>query len=471
MGEWVVEALAWGFGVGDWGGCNYYYADMQPREIVVTGLGVVTAYGAGMDALWAGIAGEGAFVSAVGPATRVNGEAFGLVAVGECRGFSAKEFVPKAYRKFIKVMARDTELAVAAANLASKDAGLVTRMAAGEAGGEEGAAGGVETTYPAGRMGCNIGAGLIAAETAELAMAAASAVEADGSFSTKRWGTVGEGGEAGEGGMNNLPPLWMLKYLPNMLACHVTIIHGLEGPSNTITCNEASGLLAIGESARIVERDAAEVCFAGSAESKINQMGLLRLKMAGRLGSGADRDAVGEAGGIVTIESAEAAKKRGARAYARVMGFGSAQGAWSGVLPGDGMASGGDGGEGLAAAIENAMDDAGVKAEEIDAVIAQGCGVAAFDAVERAGLARVFGARMGKIPVVAMTAGIGDCVAGNGGVHLAVGAKMLAEQRLPVHVMGAEGALQGARGSTLGRVLVCSGSMGGQNAAVVLGRV
>src|SRR5690606_19697647 len=80
----------------------------------------------------------------------------------------------------------------------------------------------------------------------------------------------------GESGMNQLTPLWLLKYLPNMLACHVTIIHQLKGPSNTITCADASSHLAIGEAFRTIQRGDADQAICGGAESKINPMGLMR---------------------------------------------------------------------------------------------------------------------------------------------------------------------------------------------------
>src|SRR5690606_630761 len=215
------------------------------------------------------------------PITRFDASGFGCSLGGEIRDFSARDYVPKGYRKAVKVMARDTEIAVGAAKLAVEDAGLVTRgvLADGDA---------TPTTYPAGRMGCQIGAGLIAAEVDELAAALVTARREDGGVDMKAWGGPHGGGG---GGMENLTPLWLLKYLPNMLACHVTIIHGAEGPSNTITCAEASGLLSIGESMRVIERGAADACFSGGAESKINPMGLLRIDLAGRLAkSGCETD-------------------------------------------------------------------------------------------------------------------------------------------------------------------------------------
>jgi hypothetical protein len=102
----------------------------------------------------------------------------------------------------------------------------------------------------------------------------------------RAWGNA----EGGAGAMNNLQPLWLLKYLPNMPACHVTIIHGTEGPSNTITCAEASGLLSIGESVRVIRRNDADLCFSGGAESPLNHQRMIRMQMAGRLAETGDED-------------------------------------------------------------------------------------------------------------------------------------------------------------------------------------
>ena len=230
------------------------------RRVVITGLGAVTGLGVGFDAFWDGlIAGR----SSIGPIEGFDAAGFPCRLAAEVTGFRARDHVPKSYRKATKVMARDIELAVGAADAAVRDAGLVTR------GLEDG-----EPTYPGPRIGCNIGAGLIATETDELTSALATATDESGRFDLGIWG---------RSGMNNLQPLWMLKYLPNMLACHVTIIHGAEGPSNTITCAEASGLLSLGESARVIERGSADMCLAGGTESKVCPMGLVRIGLAGRL--------------------------------------------------------------------------------------------------------------------------------------------------------------------------------------------
>ncbi|CAG1002045.1 3-oxoacyl-[acyl-carrier-protein] synthase II [Phycisphaerales bacterium] len=453
------------------------------RKVVITGLGTVTPLGTGFYPLWeALVAGK----SALGPLTSLDPAGFPSRLGGEIKGFSARDFMPKAYRKSLKVMARDIEIAVGAAKLAVDDANLVTRAHA--------ETGQTQTTYPSERVGCQIGAGLIAAEAGELAAAMATAVPAgvtdadrafNGGFSLKAWGTQGD--TPGSGGMNNLPPLWMLKYLPNMLACHVTIIHGNEGPSNTITCAEASGLLCIGEGSRVIERGAADATFAGGADSKLNVVGFLRWTQAGDLAdTGAETDGsrivrpydpqspgtlMSEGGGILILEEASSAAARGARVYAEIAGFGAAQSSPP-VLPP--YPNGRDRNDGLERAIAAALRDAGIGAEAIDAIVPQAKGAPAFDAGEAQALRRVFGARLSRLPLVTLAPAMGDLYAGYGAVQAGVAAMCLREQRVParIHAGRCPGDLRAEAGesreATLNHVLVCASSMGGQNAALVL---
>src|SRR5207244_6354066 len=164
------------------------------------------------------------------------------------------------------------------------------------------------------RFGCNIGAGLISAELNELTAAMHTARADDperNRLDLQKWG---------RDGMGQLTPLWLLKYLPNMLACHVTIIHGLMGPSNTITCSDASSHLAIGEAFRTIQRGKAELAICGGAESKLNPMGLMRQTLLKRLtetmnhsperavrpfDAEASGSAVGEGGGLLILEEFE----------------------------------------------------------------------------------------------------------------------------------------------------------------------
>jgi 3-oxoacyl-[acyl-carrier-protein] synthase II len=451
------------------------------RQVVITGLGAASPFGVGMDALWQGLVSG---TSAVKPITRFDASGFRSRYAGEAIGVSARDAVPKHYRKAVKVMARDIELAVVAAKGAVEDAKIVTRASLGDP--DELTSEQLATqTYSADRMGCSIGAGLIAAETDELTLALATAAEpvmggassGSGSFSLRTWG---------ERGMDNLTPLWMLKYLPNMLACHVTILHGAEGPSNTITCAESSGLLSLGESSRVIERGAADLCFTGGGESKVNAMGMLRMDIAGRVaatGTDAPSDGatfvkpfdpastgtlLGEGAGILIVEEREAAARRGATMYARVSGFGAGHS--------DTWYRDGENDEGTLAALESAMADAKVRPGEIDAIVPLGSGIASQDAAEAGALRAVFGDRLKDIPLVLLTPLVGCAMAGAGGLLAAVAAKCVREQRLPARVNAGsprawlQAGAAASESRELRNVVVLTTSLGGQNAAVVLSR-
>lgn len=437
------------------------------REVAITGLGVVTGLGIGGEALWEGLlAGR----SAIGPVRQFDASAFPVNFASEVdAAVSVRDYVPKTYRKAVKVMCRDVELAVIGAARAVEDARMATK----------GVGDGAAPTFAPNRVGCQIGAGLIVAEINELTTAFAKARDESSAFSMKRWG--------GEG-MNELTPLWLLKYLPNMLACHVTIIHDCQGPSNTITCGEASGALSIGESRRVIERGDADVCFSGGAESKINMLGLLRQFHTGMIAATAPEmdphDVVqpfapaaggslpGEGAAILIIESLDTATKRGARVYATIAGFGATQSADLSACP----PRPDSGGEGLADAVEQALNDAAIKADAIDAIVPMGCGAPMYDAAEAAALRRVFGARLARIPLVTTKPNIGLCAAAASAIDVAVGALCILNQALPAR-LGATQCLDGLdatatkqRDARLEHVLVCGSGFGGQNTAIILKR-
>src|SRR5262249_48188282 len=138
---------------------------------------------------------------------------------GEIPGFDAKQYIDKKERKSLRMMARTIQLAVAAAQKALDDAAVDKQQ--------------LDPT----RFGVEFGAGLIATELDELADAAqVSANCQPGVVDLAKWGELG---------LPTIPPLWMLKYLPNMLACHVSILHNAQGPNNTITESDVAGLLAL----------------------------------------------------------------------------------------------------------------------------------------------------------------------------------------------------------------------------------
>ena len=357
---------------------------MPERRVAITGLGAVTPAGIGAEALWQALM-QGR--SCITPIALFDPGGFTCTVGGQVDDFSARGFVPKSYRKATKVMARDIQLAVAAADQAVKDAGLVTRADDAD-----------NMTYPPDRFGCNIGAGLINPDLTELGLAASTSVT-DGVFDLRVWG---------EHGMNNLTPLWLLKYLPNMLSCHVTIIHGCEGASNAITCGDASGHMSIGEAARWIQRGAADVVVAGGAEAKLNPMGLLRQTFLKRVcvtgnadPAGAcrpfdvahDGTVVGEGGGLVILEDMDSAVHRGATIYAELAGVGGAcdPGGMDVMRPTVGS---------LDAAVGNALADAGMGADDVDVIVTHGTGVPAEDRAEADAWATALGDRAPAAPAV-----------------------------------------------------------------------
>ena len=349
---------------------------MPDRRVAITGLGVISSAGVGIEPFWQSLVAGEPTVGAIG---LFDASHYPSTVAGEVADFSARKFVPKDYRKAVKVMARDIELAVGAADLAFRDAGVVTR-------GMEG-----EMVVNPKRLGCNIGAGLINCELDELAAAAESSMK-DGQFDIKAWG---------RDGINNLTPLWLLKYLPNMLSCHVTIIHGCEGPSNCITCGDVSAYLSVGESAGYVTDDIVDVVITGGAESKLNPLGLLRQVLMNRLSAGADSRAckpfdvghdgtvLGEGGGTLILENMDHAVDRGARIYAEVIGFGAACDPAGIDVTSPNVGN-------MHLAIANAMNDAGISPADVDLIVAHGTGVAAEDDMEAQAWADALGDRASR---------------------------------------------------------------------------
>ena len=350
------------------------------RRVVVTGLGLITPIGTGAPAVWSSLAeGRGA-VSRL-KAFPVDG--LPIDAAGEVDGFELKAHAlpkhKKALGKNLKYMARDIQLAVAAAELAIADAGL--------------ADGGVKPE----RFGVDLGAGLISTELDELAEAINLASK-DDDFDYSVYGREG---------LPKILPYWLLKYLPNMLACHISILLDCQGPSNSITEAEAASNLAIGEAARIIAKGRADVMITGGADSKIHPLGLIRMSLLHQMShwsgdpSGACRPfdvrrdgwVAGEGAGILILEEYEHARARGAKVYGEILGFGSGCDAH----PGGGLDPDGIGTE---VAVRAAIRDSGLEPSEIGHVNAHGAATVEADLAEARAFGRIFGPE--GVPVTAL---------------------------------------------------------------------
>jgi 3-oxoacyl-[acyl-carrier-protein] synthase II len=430
------------------------------RRVVVTGIGVVSPIGLGRETFWTNLLAGQVGIRRI---ASFDPGGFACQIAGEVPPFKVGDYVPKHYRKATKVMARDIELAVVAADDAFKDCGLKSRAYVEKA------------DFDGARFGCNIGAGLINAELNELTAAMHTAREGNRLDLTK-WG---------RDGMSQLTPLWLLKYLPNMLACHVTIIHELKGPSNTITCADASSHLAIGEAFRTIQRGKADLAICGGAESKVQPMGLIRQSMLGRLteshnddpasavrpfDAGADGTALAEGCGLLILEEYERAKARGVKMYAELVGFAASQDSYKVTEPDPS-------GHSYAQAIKNSLKDAGATRDDVGLHVPNGLGIPTHDRAELHGLQSAYGERLADVPIAPLKAQVGSLAAG-GGVEVAATVLALHHGCVPAGVNTAK-VLDGAklnirrevRDAKIDFAVTSVYSLGGQNASLVFKRV
>jgi 3-oxoacyl-[acyl-carrier-protein] synthase II len=371
-----------------------------PRRVVITGAGVITAVGQDLTSFWQ------AFMtgtSGVGPIRSLDASTLPVRIAGEVLGYDPKKLLDKNEKKSLKMMAKPVHLGVCGAKLAFADSGIDRAQ--------------LDST----RFGIEMGSGLIPTELDDLAGAVSASTDAKGIVDLGRWGAIG---------IREVQPLWMLKYLPNMVACHTSIFLDAQGPNNSVTASDVAGLLALGEASRILRRDAADFFLVGSSDSKINLLSLVRHCLFAPLSRRNDEPAkavrpfdkdrdgwvISEGAGVLAVEDLDHAKKRNARIYAEVVGFGSAY---------DRDKSG----NGLARAIKAALKQAGIGPADVDHVNAFGLGTPQCDAWESRGLAEVFGAN--AAPVFAPKSYLGSLCSASGLVELTASLLALQHGTLP----------------------------------------
>jgi len=437
---------------------------MSSRRVVITGLGIINALALDKDQYFQALLSGEIGIERI---KSFKPDGFPSQVAGEAPEFKIAKIVPKAQRKATKLMSRDIELAVAAADTAIRDAGLKTRGTNPD--------GPVEINPT--RSGVHIGAGLICCDLSELAAAAEYAVE-DGTFSLPKWGNEG---------MNWLTPLWLLKYLPNMLSCHISIIHDLQGPSNSITCGEASGMLSITEAYLTILHDKADVIIAGGAESKVNGMGILRQCLINRASTHYndkpkqasrpfDRDAdgmvIGEGAGIVILEEMDNAQQRGAEIYAELTGWGASYNFSKDFVEPEESA------QGIILAVQQALERAAITPDQIDLIIPAGIAVPSHDSAEARALNAVFGEHLKNIPILATKSRFGHCGAGAGAIDLVTAVLSLYNEIIPPNVncsnQPAEYGMYLPHTEPLEKeikhVMCCCDTTGGQTAALVISK-
>jgi len=376
---------------------------MQKREVVLTGLGVLTPVGIDKDTFWNAIL-EGK--SGVGLLNIETADDSLRPMGSEVPDFHAKDYVKP--RKNIKIMSRDIQMAFVSACLACQDAGLVTE--------------GDNRNVDPDRFGVIFGSDLIGTEV-DMVLSAFRAGIADGQYNDSRWGTDA---------MREIFPLWMLKFLPNMPACQISIGLDARGPSNSITLCRASSLAAIIEATRIIERGDAEVMIGGGCGNRVNQDFQTRARSytiapfredPASLPRPFDADrpgcVLGEGSGAFVLESREFAEARRATIYATVKGF--AQTNESTHLPNRPT------GEAIQRSIRLALHHADLKPSDIGLVNPDGMGTEHDDRIE----AEAIRATLGDAPVSATKGNFGDLGSGTGAVELAAAVLAMQNGTIP----------------------------------------
>jgi 3-oxoacyl-[acyl-carrier-protein] synthase II len=373
---------------------------VQNCDVVITGIGVVSPIGTGREAYWNALL-EGR--SGIGPLSHAVGTDFPVQFGGQLKDFDAKQFVKP--RKSLKIMCHEVQVGYSATMLAVEDAGLN------------------RDKIDPDRMGVVLGSETFSCDLDELADAYRKCV-VDGKICPEMWG---------EGAMSDLYPLWMLKYLPNMVACHAAIALDARGPNNTITLDEVSSLLAMIEATCVIQRGAADVMLAGGVGTRIN---LTRMLYRGDAGWShrsddptaacrpfdADRDGgvIGEGAGVLVLERREFAEARGAKILARVFGFGRSFESPNTGRPMTGI--------GIRNSIQGAIHSSGLTAQDIGHVNAHGNATIDHDRME----AQAIRDCLGDVPVTAPKSFFGCLAAASGAVEKAASVLAVFEGRVPV---------------------------------------
>jgi len=367
------------------------------EQVVVTGLGVVSPIGVGLAPFWSSlVAGR----SGIRPLELFDASSLPIRIGGEVLDFDAKDRIRP--RKSIKVMSRDIQFAFAAADEACTHAALAG------------------ATDPE-RFGVVFGSDLIQPDPIE-AIGGYRASTVDGQFDFERWG---------QGAMPEIYPLWMLKHLPNMPACHIGIAFDARGPNNTITLGEVSSLSAIGEAMRVIGRGQTDVMISGGTGVRVQPTWMVRNSAAEASRrnddpAGAarpfdlerDGDVFGEGSAAVILESRKSAQRRGATILAHVAGYGSAFGR---------DPQGGTTSQAVRQSIERALADAELAPADIGFVVAQGRGTRRDDMLEAQGIR----AALGDVPVTATKTYYGNVGSGGGALDVVAAIEALRHGEIP----------------------------------------
>lgn len=370
---------------------------MSRREIVITGMGVVSPIGVGLESYWQSLLGR---ANGIGVRDGFAETSTPFRIAGKVRDFDAKHYVKP--RKALKIMCEPIQFACAAAAMAFEQANIDSSSVSPD------------------RIGTIFGTESFFANPNEVADAFRTCMIGQ-KFDHDLWGEIG---------IKQIQPLWMLKYLPNMAASHIAISIDARGPSNSICQGEVSGLLALIEAADLIQRGVADVVLTGGTGAQMELSAMLtrgchllsqRIQEPEHACRPFDQDrdgtVTGEGAGAIVLESAEHAKARGAVPLARLAGWSrSFQNPEQEQFP-----------IALQKNFESTLKHAEVTASEIGLVNANASGSVRGDLVEAIAIEHVFE----STPVVAHKGNFGNIGAGTSIVELIGGILAIEKGKIP----------------------------------------
>ena len=353
---------------------------MSERRVVITGMGVITPLGSDLNVFWQNLlAGN----SGIGPVTRFDATNFDCKIGGEVKDFNPEDFMPA---KETRRTDRFTQYAIGAAKLAVADSKL-------ECGKED-----------LNRVGVLIGSGIGGMET----------IEKQTAILLKK-------------GPGRVSPFMIPMLIINMASGYVSMLLGAKGPNLAVVSACATATHAIGEATRAIVHNDADVMIAGGSEAAITQLGYAGFCSMRAMSTrnnephrasrpfDAERDGfvMGEGAGVCILESLERAKRRGARIYCEIVGYGITGDAYH-------MSAPAPEGEGAARSMVMALNHARLNPEQIDYINAHGTSTPVGDKCETQAIKKVFGAHAKKLAVSSTKSMTGHLLGAAGAVETAV---------------------------------------------------
>jgi 3-oxoacyl-[acyl-carrier-protein] synthase II len=350
---------------------------IEKRRVVVTGLGLITPLGIGVEASWKSAL-EGR--SGICPITQFDASQMPVRIAGEVKGFDPAPYIEA---KEIKKMDRFIHFAVAAATMAVEDSGLKI------------------TDENAERVGVIIGAG----------MGGLPAIEHYHKIYLEK-------------GYRRISPFFIPMLIINLASGNVSIKFGAKGPNSAAVTACATGSHSIGDSFKIIQRGDADVMIAGGTESVITPLGVGGFAVMKALSTrndepekasrpfdaGRDGFVMGEGSGVIILESLESALNRGAKIYAEIIGYGMSSDAYHITTPAPE-------GEGAARCMKAALKDAGIEPKMVNYINAHGTSTKYGDELETAAIKTVFGEHAYKLCVSSTKSMTGHLLGAAGGVE------------------------------------------------------